>query len=512
MNRISIGCAYYPEAFDGETAETDARMMKECGISMVRICEFAWSHMEPARGKYAFGWLHDVMKSLEKCGIGVIMSTPSSSAPPWLAKAHPEILKESAFGVKAFTGIRDHACYTSPVYRKYCRKITERMCRELEGYSNIVAWQIDNEPGHSSFGQCFCSECQKSYRAFLRKRYKALGKLNSAWGNTFWSREFTAWDEIPLVGPDTGMDAAWVLDSQIFRSQTIADHIQAQVQIIRKYFPKSKITTNSIFGLADRYKVYKNLDFAGIDHYPNLSQHGFARTCYYSDQWRNVKPGTMSWVTETDPAPDIPAQNRLRELFWNFVARGNSNILCFPWRRHLSGQEKFYSGLLDFSGKPGMFYKNMQATIHEITRVMSALPDLPPPEAQAAILFDYENHWIYSQGCMKTFCDYEKMNWQAHSILLDMGINSDIVSPNIDFSKYRLLVIPVQPHITKEFSGRIRKYVERGGTILMCGKSGLFDGNANFLPKNGPQYIQGRFRHGDSQWNSDWRFAKSKSE
>ena len=380
MEKINIGCAYYPEMFDEKTIEADATMMNGCGISMVRICDFAWSHMEPSEGKYDFEWLHNIMRIMGKHGIGVIMSTPSSSAPPWLVKSHPEILKCSPSGVRAFVGIRDHTCYTSPVYRKYCEAITEKMCGELASYAHIIAWQIDNEIGHSSFGKCCCDECQKAYQSFLREKYSTMGNLNKAWGNTFWSRDFSAWDEIPLANQDISMDAAWVLDSQIFRSNVFVDHIQAQARIIRQHFPRVKISTNSICGLADRYKIYQNLDFAGIDHYPDLPQHGFARNCYYSDQWRNIKPGTMSWVTETDTAPGVPEQNRLRELLWNFIARGNSNIVCFHWRRHLSGQEKFYTGLLDFSGKPGIFYQNMQATIQEIAKVMSELPELPPPE------------------------------------------------------------------------------------------------------------------------------------
>jgi len=491
--KIRIGCAWYPEALDKEQIKADVEAMAACGISLVRIGEFAWSRLEPAEGQYRFDWLHELMRMLEARGIGVVMSTPTSAAPPWLSQSHPEILKCDRTGVRAFPGIRDQTCYTSPTYRKYCAGIVEKMCAELPRYSNITAWQIDNEIGHSSFGQCHCEACEKAYRSFLREKYETLENLNRAWGNSFWSREFSDWKEISLADPDSHLDASWVLDSQIFRSRMFEDYIRTQSRIIRTHFPQTPVTTNSICGLADRYRIYRELDFAGIDHYPNLSRDGFARTCYYSDQWRNVKPGTMSWVTETDPAPGVPAQNRIREMLWNFIARGNSNILCFHWHRHVSGQEKYYPGLLDFNGKPGMFYRILQSTIEEINTATASLPELPPPETRAAILFDYENHWIYSQGSMDAFRTYEAMNWQAHSILLDLGVNSDIVSPEADFSKYRLLVIPVQPHITEEFAGKIRTYLDNGGTVFMGGKSGLFDGNAKFLTQSGPQHLQDVF-------------------
>jgi len=42
------GCAYYPE-WAVEKVEHDARLMREAGLNMVRIGEFAWSRMEPGR-------------------------------------------------------------------------------------------------------------------------------------------------------------------------------------------------------------------------------------------------------------------------------------------------------------------------------------------------------------------------------------------------------------------------------------------------------------------------------
>ena len=54
---IQIGVDYYPEQWPEQMWEQDADRMKECGVKVVRMAEFAWSRMEPEEGIYDFEWL-----------------------------------------------------------------------------------------------------------------------------------------------------------------------------------------------------------------------------------------------------------------------------------------------------------------------------------------------------------------------------------------------------------------------------------------------------------------------
>ena len=49
--------------------EEDARRMVECGITYVRIAEFAWSRFEPSRDEFDFGWLDDAIEILAAAGL-----------------------------------------------------------------------------------------------------------------------------------------------------------------------------------------------------------------------------------------------------------------------------------------------------------------------------------------------------------------------------------------------------------------------------------------------------------
>ena len=45
-----LGVAYYPEDWPESEIDFDIRRMKELGINVVRIAEFAWHRMEPKMG------------------------------------------------------------------------------------------------------------------------------------------------------------------------------------------------------------------------------------------------------------------------------------------------------------------------------------------------------------------------------------------------------------------------------------------------------------------------------
>ena len=47
MEKLFHCVAYYPELWPEEEIEKDILIMKECGINLVRMGEFAWHFMEP---------------------------------------------------------------------------------------------------------------------------------------------------------------------------------------------------------------------------------------------------------------------------------------------------------------------------------------------------------------------------------------------------------------------------------------------------------------------------------
>jgi beta-galactosidase len=69
---MKLAVAYYPELRPKESWAEDYELMREAGIRRVRMTEFAWSTMEPARGAYDWDWLDESIELAAAYGIEVI--------------------------------------------------------------------------------------------------------------------------------------------------------------------------------------------------------------------------------------------------------------------------------------------------------------------------------------------------------------------------------------------------------------------------------------------------------
>jgi beta-galactosidase len=71
-----LGVCYYPEHWPEAWWTDDAQRMRDLGIAYVRIGEFAWSRLEPARGAFEWGWLDRAIDVLDQAGLRVVLGTP----------------------------------------------------------------------------------------------------------------------------------------------------------------------------------------------------------------------------------------------------------------------------------------------------------------------------------------------------------------------------------------------------------------------------------------------------
>ena len=82
--------------------------MKEAGINVVRLAEFAWSTMEPRAGEFHFDWLEDAIQLCAENGIHSVLGTPSAAPPAWLTSQQPETLAMDEYGRRVQHGNRCH--------------------------------------------------------------------------------------------------------------------------------------------------------------------------------------------------------------------------------------------------------------------------------------------------------------------------------------------------------------------------------------------------------------------
>jgi len=482
------GAAYYPEFWPEDRWDEDVRLMKGAHLNIVRIGEFAWTAMEPAEGRFDFGWLHRVVEKLGRAGVNVLLCTPTAAPPAWLTKNYPDTLLVRKDGTRAMHGTRRHYCPTSDTFRRHSGRITEAMATDFARHKNVVAWQLDNEFGpEMSF--CFCPNCTSRFRAWLRARYGDLDGLNRAWQTRFWSTVYTDWQEIDLR--QGGGYPSVELDIRRFHSDAFCDFAAHQTAILRRLHPSAMVTTNMmgpIFTPINYYKMAELFDVVCDDLYFDIAT--MPADVAAMDVFRCMAPGKPFWITETGSGAlsedKGPYAEQLRAWAFSALAHGSEAHFIFRWRTCLAGQEQDLQGIVETSGRPRYRYAAIEKMFGELDRLQRTLRDMPLPQADVAILSSYDVHWAYESARIGAKTQWLRSLYQLHEMCWDRNTATDIIPPERDLAGYKLLILPTLCIVPPDLAERLKAFVRKGGVVLATPQLATRDANNNYVPRCAP--------------------------
>lgn len=487
---MRIGVDYYPEHWDETLWEADADLMKNSGVKLVRVAEFAWSRMEPEEGVFDFSWLDRVIALFQERGIDVVLCTPTSCPPLWLYEKHPDTLQVGRDGKRQMPFIRGHRCYNSPVYRSYTEKIIRRMGEHYRDTPNIAAWQIDNEVDAP---YCCCQVCAGKFREWLKNRYGSLNAVNRAYHNEVWSGSYSEWQQIqpPLGGwPLNQYNPAFLLDYRRFMSESTVEYVKFQTELLREYFPDTPVTTNVYFcdNMAYFYDLYESLDFCSYDNYPSavLPKEGYYSHSFHLDLIRGVKRKNF-WIMEQLSGPVGCWMNMGRNLRPGMLkgyalqafAHGADAVLHFRFRTAVGGTEMFWHGLIDHSNIPGRRY----AEFEDLCRTVQGLSCLDGTviHAKVAILCSFDSEYAFrTQLQAEGFYYFEPLQ-AFHSAFTSFGVNVDIISQEEELGEYRIVIAPMMYIRSQKAVEQLHRFAEEGGIVLLTTRSGVKDENNNCI-------------------------------
>ncbi len=500
-----LGVCYYPEHWDVSRWETDARRMAEMGITYVRIGEFAWSRIEPARGQFTFDWLDRAMDTLHAAGLKVVLGTPTATPPKWLVDECPDILPVDEQGRTRGFGSRRHYTFSSRTWWRESARIVEIVARRYGTHPGLAGWQTDNEYGCHETTVSWGAEDLRAFRDWLRRRYQSTDQLNEAWGSVFWSMEVSSFDQVTLPnGTVTEPNPAHRMDFWRFQSEQVAAYDRMQCDLIRAHSPGRWITHNFMGFVSDfdHFAVADNLDLASWDSYPigfveafpftEAQRNRWAETSHpdiapwHHDLYRGVGRGRF-WVMEQQPGPvnwaawnPVPKPGMVRLWTWEALAHGAEVVSYFRWRQATFAQEQFHAGL-NLAGLDELSPGGEEAA--QVARELAALPPLPvTTRAPVAIVFDYASFWstkIQPQG--RDF-RYVEMVFLWYQALRRLGLDVDVVRPGAPVKGYALVVVPSMIHVT---DAALQALQGADGTVLVGPRAGSRDRNFR-IPENLP--------------------------
>lgn len=491
QKEIQFGVDYYPEHWERERWETDFKMMKELGMDLVRLAEFSWSLLEPADGVFAFDWLEEAVDLAQRYGIKVVLGTPTAAPPAWMIGQHPEIQPVDREGHTHYFGGRHHDCQSNPVYRSYIRRYVTAFAERFGRHENVIGWQVDNELGNSHGNLCYCASCEANFQRWLEEKYGTIEALNANWGTAFWSQGYQDFSQIqaPKITA-SGDNPSQVLDWKLCHSDLIKDFHDQQAAIIRSYSPDRFITHNlmGFSDVVDYYDLAEELDFVSHDQYPTGHFHGEQnvfvgdRHAAELDVIRGIKQQSF-WIMEQQSSITgweilgrAPKPGQISLWSIQSVAHGADAIVYFRWRSCRMGTEQYWHGILPHSGIPGRAYREIGEFIAQVKPLMKEINGAVP-KAKVAIVYSYPQNYAFQIQPHHPELRYVEHLKTYYNALYRLNVPVDFIREDRDFGEYELVIAPLQYLMSPALEARYRKYVAKGGQLVLTMRTGVKEPN-----------------------------------
>lgn len=487
--KILYGGDYNPEQWDPNIWETDMELLTGAEIDVVTLNVFNWASLQPSEEEYDFTELDSVVDLVTKRGMAICMATSTGAHPAWMAMRYPEILRTDFEGRRRKFGGRHNSCPNSPVFQKYAKRLASKLAEHYREQKNIVIWHVSNEYE----GACYCENCEKAFRVWLKKRYGTIENLNRKWNTRFWGHTFYDWDEI--VAPNMvsehfeearSMYQAITLDYKRFNSDSMLANYQAEAAAIREKIPEACITTNFMgaYKPLDYKRWADSLDVISWDNYPAEGADPAAIAMNH-DLMRGLKNGQPFLLMEQTPSTcNWLIDNRLKRpgvmrlLSYQAMAHGADTVMFFQMRRSRAGCEKFHGAVIDHAGHGNTrVYRECQALGRELKALGGQLIGARVP-TKAALIFDWDTWWALECSAGPSvrlkYLDEIQNYYQAFSRL---HIPVDIIGMEDDFSGYELIAAPLFYMVKGEAAERLEEFVRSGKTAVFSYLSGYVDEN-----------------------------------
>ena len=487
IEKVLYGGDYNPEQWSEDVWEEDMRLFALAGIDVVTLNVFSWASLQPDEHTYCFEKLDKIMDLVEKNGLKVCMATSTAAHPAWMAKKYPDILRTEFNGMKRKFGSRHNSCQNSPTYQKYSVLLAKKLAERYKDRECIVAWHVSNEYG----GECYCENCEKAFRVWLKDKYKTIEELNRAWNTAFWGHTFYEWDEIVLpnllsehFAENRTTFQGISLDYRRFNSEGMLHCFKAEYEAIKSVIPDAKITTNLMgFYKPLDYQMWANeMDFISWDNYP-ANEDPYARIAMNHDLMRGIKGGQPFVLMEQTPSvTNWLAYNALKRpnvmRLWSYqaMAHGADAIMFFQMRRSIGACEKYHGAVIDHVGNENTRVFREIAKLGEELKQLGSKTLGSTMDSKVAVVVDWDNWWAleYSAG---PSCDLKYLDevFGYYRALEEQNYSVDLIGVNDDLSKYEVVIAPILYMTKGSYDEKIREYVKNGGTFITTFFSGIVD-------------------------------------
>lgn len=489
FDRILFGGDYNPNQWPKEIWEEDIRIFKKASINSATVNVFSWAKIQPSENCYDFEELDQIIEKLSTEGFDIVLATSTAALPAWMFKKYPEVARTDYDGRHHKFGQRHNACPNSLVYQKYAERLATKLAERYGENPQVTCWHINNEYG----GECYCDNCEKAFRVWLKDKYHTIEALNKAWNMEFWGHTVYEWDEIVLpnalsegIGYDKTAFAGISIDYRRFNSDSLLKNYMMERDAIRKIDPTTPITTNLMgtFKGLDYFKWAKEMDLVSWDNYPSYNT-PWSLVAMTHDLMRGLKQQPFMLMEQTpsqqnwQPYNSLKKPGQMRAQSYQTIAHGADTIQYFQLRRSIGACEKFHGAVIEHVGhEDTQVFRETAALGAELAQLSDIIGT--QTQAQVAVIFDWDNYWAleYTSGPTVDLKYVEQIH-RYYRYFYEQNIAVDLVPVDADLSKYKLVAAPVLYMIKEGMQERLTDFVMQGGALLTTYMSGIVDQSDN---------------------------------
>lgn len=491
LSHFLYGGDYNPEQWPEDTWANDIQVFKQAHLNSATINVFSWALLEQREGEYDFSKLDKIVKELSDANFDIVLATATAAMPAWMFKKYPDVARVDYQGRRHVFGQRHNFCSNSKNYQVLASKLVKKIVSRYYKNPHIKVWHVNNEYG----GNCYCDNCQNTFRDWLKYKYKNLETLNKAWNMNVWSHRIYDWDEIVVpnelgdawgAGGTETIVSALSLDYLRFQSESLLKLFKMEKAIIKKYDPVALVTTNFHAlpnKLLDYQKWAKEQDIISYDSYPSYNMPTYQSAFLY-DLMRSLKhqpfmlmestPAQVNW----QPYSPLKRPGQMAATELQAVAHGADTVQFFQLKQAIGGSEKFHSAVISHSQRTDTrVFKEVTELGEKLEKTGSTILG-SKTKAKVGIVFDWNNFWSYEyiDGITQDL-DYVESILDYYKQFYKRNIPTDIISVDDDFSQYDLVVAPVLYMIKSGLAEKIDQYVKRGGNFVASYLSGIVNEN-----------------------------------
>ena len=488
FKRILYGGDYNPNQWGKEIWKEDMRIFKDARINSATINVFSWAKIQPSEEIYNFTELDEIIDMLSRENYDIVLATSTGALPAWMVKRYPEVARTDYEGRHHKFGQRHNACPNSPVFQKFASRLAGKLAERYGDNPHVTCWHISNEYG----GECYCENCEKAFRVWLRGKYQTLDELNKAWNTEFWGHTIYDWDEVVLpdalgdgiedaAEPHMTAFAGLSIDYCRFNSDGMLNNFKMEKEAIRKFDKETPITTNMMgtFKGLDYFKWAKEIDVISWDNYPSYNT-PWSMVAMKHDLMRGLKDKPFMLMEQTpsqqnwQPYNSLKRPGQMRAQSYQTMAHGADTIQFFQLRRSVGGCEKFHGAVIAHAGTENTrVFREVKQLGEELERLSDLIPG-SVNEAEVGVIFDWDNYWAleYTSGPSISLKYVDQIH-RYYRYFYEKNIGTSMIPVDADFSKYKMVVAPVLYMVKPGMKEALEEYVKNGGILVTTYMSGI---------------------------------------